>query len=185
MGLRAATASPLPSDLPEGVRIVPLAPKADDRGVFTEVFRASWDTGIAPVQWNAVRSEPEVLRGVHVHVRHDDYLLLLQGRASIGLRDLRASSPTRDQVALVELRGDRPAAIAIPHGVAHGFYFHEPSLHLYAVSDYWDPEDELACHWRDPELRIPWPIEKARLSERDATSPRLRGLMSTLRERGL
>ena len=28
-------------------------------GAFTELFRASWETGVAPVQWNAVRSDSE------------------------------------------------------------------------------------------------------------------------------
>ena len=63
---------------------------------------------------------------------------------------------------IVELDGERPAALAIPHGVAHGFYFHEPSLHVYAVSAYWDPEDELGCHWADPDLEIPWPAPRPR-----------------------
>ena len=110
------------------------------------------------MQWNAVWSEAGVLRGVHVHVRHDDYLTVPVGRASVGLRDLRRGSPTEGLTALVELGREQPGALVIPHGVAHGFYFHEPSLHVYAVSEYWDPADELACNWADPELGIEWPV---------------------------
>ena len=120
-------------------------------------FVEEWDTGISPVQWNIVSSEAGTLRGVHVHIRHDDYLTTLRGRASVGLRDLRRGSPTEGMSALVELAEDPLTALLIPHGVAHGFYFAEPSLHLYGVTKYWDVGDELACHWADPQLEIPWP----------------------------
>lgn len=171
-----ASAMPLPA----GVRLRPLTTHRDPRGGFTELFRLEWDTGIAPIQWNAVSSAAGVLRGVHVHPRHDDYLIVLQGRATIGLRDLRRGSPTEGMVAVVELRGDSMAAITIPHGVAHGFYFHEPSLHVYSVSHYWDPADELGCRWDDPDLGIPWPVATATLSERDAAAPSLKELLAQL-----
>src|SRR3990170_6547130 len=89
------TARPSMILLPAGVRLLPLEMNRDDRGVFTEVFRRSWDIGMEPVQWNFVTSQAGVLRGVHVHVRHVDYLIVLEGRASIGLRDLRPRPPPR------------------------------------------------------------------------------------------
>ncbi|HUK94202.1 MAG TPA: dTDP-4-dehydrorhamnose 3,5-epimerase family protein [Gaiellaceae bacterium] len=166
--------------LPVGTSLVPLEAHDDERGVFVELYRLEWETGVVPVQWNAVRSRAGVLRGVHVHIRHDDYLTVPFGRASVGLRDLRRGSPTEGVAAVVDLDGERPAALVIPHGVAHGFYFHEPSLHVYAVSEYWDSEDELGCHWADPELEIPWPCGSAQVSERDAQSPPLRELLERL-----
>jgi dTDP-4-dehydrorhamnose 3,5-epimerase len=168
------------TSLPVGTALVPLEPHRDERGVFTELYRVEWATGVAPVQWNAVRSEAGVLRGVHVHIRHDDYLTVPFGRASVGIRDLRRGSPTEGLAIVIELGAERPAALVIPHGVAHGFYFHEPSLHVYAVSEYWDPEDELGCHWADPELAIPWPTGSASVSERDEQSPPLSDLLARL-----
>jgi dTDP-4-dehydrorhamnose 3,5-epimerase len=169
-----------PQLLPAGTLVRPLQPHRDDRGSFTELYRAEWETGVSPVQWNAVRSEAGVLRGVHVHVRHDDYLTVPIGRAAVGLRDLRSGSPTEGLSALVELGGDQAAALVIPHGVAHGFYFLEPSLHVYAVTEYWDLRDELGCRWDDPELEIPWPAHSARVSERDAASQPLHALVAEL-----
>src|SRR3972149_1059 len=55
-------ANPSTISLPAGVRLLPLQMNRDDRGVFTEVFRRSWDTGIEPVQWNFVRSQAGGLR---------------------------------------------------------------------------------------------------------------------------
>jgi dTDP-4-dehydrorhamnose 3,5-epimerase len=154
--------------LPAGVTMRQLEPHADDRGAFTELFRSSWDVGVAPVQWNAVRSEANVLRGVHAHARHWDYLTVPLGGAAVGLHDLRDDSPTAGLAALVELGGDAPAGLTIPPGVAHGFYFHETSLHVYAVSHEWDPQDELGCSWDDPGLGIDWPCRAPLLSARDA-----------------
>jgi dTDP-4-dehydrorhamnose 3,5-epimerase len=167
-------------NLPEGVALRPLDMNRDPRGSFTEVFREEWDTGISPVQWNIVSSEAGTLRGVHVHIRHDDYLTTLRGRASVGLRDLRRGSPTEGMSALVELAEDPLTALLIPHGVAHGFYFAEPSLHLYGVTKYWDVGDELACYWADPQLEIPWPAVPTLVSERDSTAPSLAELLDEL-----
>ena len=159
-----------------GVELHALTPHGDDRGTFLELFRDSWSFPIAPAQWNAVRSEENVLRGVHAHWRHSDYLTVVAGRASIGLHDLREGSPTEERGALVELNGIEPAALLIPTGVAHGFYFHEISLHVYAVSHEWDPEDELGCRWDDPALGIAWPCENPHISERDRALGPLREL---------
>ena len=167
-------------NLPDGVELRPLTMNRDSRGSFTELFREEWDTGLSPVQWNAVSSEPGTLRGVHLHIRHDDYLTVLKGRAFVGLRDLRNGSPTEELSVLVELTEDPLTALVIPHGVAHGFYFPEPSLHLYAVTKYWDVDDELACHWADPDLEIAWPAEPTNVSERDATAQSLAELLDEL-----
>lgn len=159
--------------LPHDVRLSPLVPHRDERGSFLELFREEWETGVEPVQWNAVDSEAGVLRGVHVHPRHDDYLTAVRGRVTIGLKDLRPDSPSEGFAACVELSAEHPAAISIPHGVAHGFYFHQPSTHIYAVSHYWDPADELGCRWDDPGLEIPWPQSEAHISTRDEELPSL------------
>jgi dTDP-4-dehydrorhamnose 3,5-epimerase len=164
--------------LPTGVSLLTLTPHADDRGVFTELYRASWEPGVAPVQWNAVRSEPKVLRGVHVHRQHTDYLTLVGGTATIGLHDLRPESPTEGLGTTVQLDAREPAALVIPVGVAHGFYFHESSVHVYAVSHEFDPADELGCRWDDPGLDIQWPCTEPLISPRD----RELGSLSDLRD---
>lgn len=167
--------------LPHDLRLSALAPHRDDRGTFLELYRAEWETGVEPVQWNAVDTEAGVLRGVHVHPCHDDYLTVVRGRATIGVRDLREGSPSEGAAACVELNGESPTAISIPHGVAHGFFFHEPSTHIYSVSHYWDLADELGCRWDDPRLEIPWPHAEARISPRDAALPSLDTLLGELR----
>ena len=80
--------------LPAGVELRKLTPHPDDRGVFLEMFRHSWCPDHEFIQWNCVHSRANTLRGVHVHLVHDDYLLMVAGAARIGLCDLRRQSPT-------------------------------------------------------------------------------------------
>lgn len=166
--------------LPDGVKLIELTPHADDRGVFTELYREEWGSGVAPIQWNAVHSKAGVLRGVHVHPRHADYLTMAAGHMTLGLCDLRPESPTHMLALTVELNTEAPLAGVIPPGVAHGFYFNEDSIHVYAVSHYWDMADELGCRWDDPALGIPWRHETAQISDRDAGLQPLSALVEEL-----
>jgi len=165
------------SRLPDGAELLPLDPHDDHRGRFVEMFRQEWNTGLEPIQWNYVESAANVLRGVHLHPRHGDYLVVAMGRAQVGLRDLRKGSPTEDLATTFEMHGAEPMALIVPPGVAHGFWFSEPSLHVYSVTHYWDLEDELACRWNDPELEIPWRPGEPLLSDRDATAGSLREML--------
>jgi dTDP-4-dehydrorhamnose 3,5-epimerase len=176
-----ATEAAPPSDLPVGVRLRPLTMHRDDRGAFTELFREMWDTGLEPVQWGLMDSGANVMRGVHVHFEHVDYVVVLNGRVLIGLRDLRRGSPTHGLSALLDLRGNELAGLTIPPGVAHGLYWPEPAQVLLGVSHYWDPTDERGCRWDDPALGIPWPSITPQLSERDAACGPLSALLDAVR----
>ena len=169
--------------LPLGVVLTPLTPHRDDRGTFVEAFRASWSTDIVPVQWNVVTSGAGVLRGVHVHRRHADYLTVLSGTMVLGLHDLRRGSPTRGRSAMLTIEAQEPRAVTIPPGVAHGFCFPEPSVHLYAVSHYWDKADELGCRYDDPALGLHWPIVDPTLSSRDEAAGTLAEMERTYAKR--
>ncbi len=153
--------------LPSGVVVKPLTSYEDERGSFTEIFRAEWQLGVVPVQWNLVTSAANVLRGVHVHPEHDDYLLIVQGQMQLALVDIRPESPTMGMRRIVQLTASPLQAVVIPAGVAHGFHFREPSTTLYGVSHYWNPQDELGCRWDDPALALPWQVQSPLISERD------------------
>lgn len=154
-------------DLPFGVTVTELAPHGDDRGTFTELFREEWATGIRPIQWNAVRSEAGVLRGVHVHPRHSDYLTVIAGEMLLALHDLRPESPTAGLSSMLALGAASPRGVMVPPGVCHGFYFPVPSLHVYSVSHYWQKDEELGSRFDAAEYGFEWPEAQPRLSPRD------------------
>ena len=161
---------------------IKLSPHRDQRGDLTEIFRQEWFDGSPPAQWNFVRSGPNVLRGVHVHVKHIDFVIILDGVMQVGIQDLRAGAEDRTG-RIVEMNGDNPTMLIIPEGVAHGFYFPEPANFVYALSRYWDPvSDEFCCRWNDPELTIPWPQSISPiLSQRDKDADSFAGMMAAIK----
>lgn len=176
-----AVAGPSASDeLLAGTRLRPLLAHRDGRGMVAEFYRGEWNAPVGVAQWTLTVSEAGVLRGVHVHLRHHDYLVVLDGHCSVGLHDLRPGAPSAGRSVVVEMRGEEPAALTIPPGVIHGLYMHTRTVYALGLSEYYDPEDELGCHWRDPDLGIDWPVAEARLSARDATLPPLRAIRASI-----
>ena len=157
--------------LPAGVSLRPLAAQGDPAGATIELYRRDWRISSLPVQWNLVSTRANTLRGVHLHLRHWDYLCIIAGEMLLGLHDMRPQSPTYRLATALRLPSDAACSIAIPPGVAHGFYFAAEAQYLYAVDHYWDPSDELGCRWDDPELRLAWPSDEPLLSPRDAAAP--------------
>jgi dTDP-4-dehydrorhamnose 3,5-epimerase len=147
----------------------------DARGSLTEAYRRDWvGGGRETVQANLSISRPGVLRGLHWHRRQADYWCVLSGIAHVRLVDLREGSPTR--LAAVELRIDtseRRDGLALPPGVAHGFYAESEVVLLYLVDAYFTGDDEFGLAWDDPELGLSWPSAEPVLSDRDLTNPSL------------
>lgn len=166
---------------PADVAIRRLKPHPDDRGIFTELFRNEWGLGPEPAQWNIVRSEANVLRGVHVHRKHLDYITMIAGEMLLILHDLREESGTHRRTVQLRLRADDPHLVVVPVGVAHGFYFAEPATHLYSVTTAFDGSDEFGCHWTAPELEVDWPCSQPILSRRDREAGSYAAMLSDLR----
>jgi dTDP-4-dehydrorhamnose 3,5-epimerase len=180
---------PAPSALP-GVRYGLLRAHADERGAFTEAWRASsFAAGAGSfVQANLSTSAPGVLRGLHLHRRQLDYWVVIAGRAFVALVDARPQVGGLGGPAPVETRELGPNAwVVIPAGVAHGFLALEALQLLYLVTNEYDGTDELGFAWDDPAVGVPWPVVaeipggRPILSERDAANPSLAELVSRLR----
>lgn len=167
-------------NLPSGVTVRPLDMHPDARGRLTEIFRREWQSGVDPVQWNLLHSHGNVLRGMNVHLKHDDYYVLASGRLTLGLYDLRRSSPTYGMSVTMELSADRLEVVIVPIGVLHGTLYHEPSVMLTGRSNYYDPEDDLGCLWSDPMLGFAWRTPDPILVGRDAERPSLAELEAEL-----
>lgn len=162
-------------------RLIPLSSNRDDRGALTEVFRSEWLREGGFEQWNAVESAANVVRGVHVHRLHDDYVLCLHGHAEIWLRDLRTNSGSFGVVEHFELSGPDSGAIFISHGVAHGIASLRPTSLLVGESRYWSVDDELRCRWDDPDLGFEWRLHAPCLSTPDREAGSLAELLTTYR----
>jgi dTDP-4-dehydrorhamnose 3,5-epimerase len=149
-----------------GAALFELDRHPDDRGSFTEVFRAG-DLGGGFVQANHSKTRAGVLRGLHFHVRQSDAWYVVAGEAEVGLADLRRG---RDGLttAVVPLNGDDPRVLLIPPGVAHGFAAKTDVDLLYWVDQYYDGSDEHTVAWDEPSVAVPWTVSSPLLSPRDA-----------------
>lgn len=169
----------------EGVVVRRLDTHADARGSFGEIYSDGWELPIRPRQWSIVRSVAGVLRGMHLHLRHHEYVCVIAGRAYVGLYDLRPMSPSNGYPQLIELDAAEPAALAFPSGILHGWYFPEGGTHVQAVSETYADyggDDNLGCRYDDPELGLHWPGVISRVSPRAAAFPSLRDLRERVAE---
>ena len=151
--------------LPDGAAIRALTSHADRRGDLTEFFRNEWVPAPPPLQWLVSRTEPNALRGVHVHARHWDYYFVVSGELVVGLHDLRATAARR--ACMLSLSGDHPQLAVVPSGVAHGLYAPSGAVFLVGTSTYYDPADDCGCRWDAAELGFDWPCRDPKLSDRD------------------
>ena len=167
----------------QGVRLHRLAPHRDSRGLFLELFKQSWSLPIQPAQWSLVHSTARALRGFYLHRRHDELFLLAQSRADVALMDLRRSAPTFGRTVLLPMEASEPTVLTFPAGILHAWYFREPSLHLQAVSEEYDTyghDDNLRCHWADPDVGISWPDPEPIVSPEAACAGSLQALLGRI-----
>jgi len=163
-----------------GVTFRRLEMHRDRRGFLTEFFRLEWETGVEPVQWLVLKSVAGTLRAMDLHVLHDEFFVLLDGRITVGLKDLRHGSPTEGAAATFEMSGEDLTGMVMPRGVAHGIYFHEDSYAVVGATAYYHEDDHLPCAWDDPDLGITWPAEPQVLSDLDVDGPPLRELIERI-----
>jgi len=164
-----------PTAIPD---VLLLEPKVfgDDRGYFFESynardFREATGLQVEFVQDNHSMSEKGVLRGLHYQIQHPQGKLLRVMRGSVFdvAVDLRKSSPTFGHWVGELLSEGNRRQLWIPPGFAHGFLaLSDKTEVLYKTTDYWYPEHERTLSWKDPDLRIDWPIEgEPRLAAKD------------------
>lgn len=166
-----------------GVDLTSINEHCDDRGSFSEIFRNEWKTAINPVQWSAVRSNKNVLRGMHLHLRHDEYFCLVQGHCIVVLKDIRPDSPTHGHFSIYELFDSDLAALTFPRGIIHGWYFIEKSTHIQAVSESYSDygkDDNWGVFWGAKDLGIPWPKIDPIVSQRSSDFPDEKHLIETI-----
>ncbi len=155
----------------------------DHRGFFMEWYSAEKfsKAGIENrfVQDNhSCSKEKGILRGLHFQkppFAQAKLVRVLQGKIFDVAVDLRKSSPTYGKWVGFELSEENRTMLFIPVGFAHGFVTLEPDTHVeYKVDALYVPNYDSGIIWNDPEINIPWPIEKPILSPKDANLPMLK-----------
>jgi dTDP-4-dehydrorhamnose 3,5-epimerase len=161
----------------------------DDRGFFTETFRADAlaELGIdeAFVQDNQSRSRYGTVRGLHFQIGAGASKLVRCGRGTIVdvLVDLRRASPTYGGWEAYELSDETMRVLYAPVGFAHGFCVtSEIADVIYKQSNYYSTDVERGISFLDEQIAVQWPLAHEELiySERDADAPRLADIADEL-----
>lgn len=165
--------------IPE-VLILEPAVYRDSRGFFLETYHEAKyrAAGIdyAFVQDNHSRSVANTLRGLHAQERRPQGKLMrcIEGEIWDVAVDVRRGSPTFKQWVAATLSADNYRQLWVPPGFLHGFcVLSETAQVEYKCTDVYQPNDELAVIWDDPDLAIDWPMRTPLLSAKDAAQPRL------------
>ena len=161
-----------------GVEVWPAVVHDDDRGRFVKTLHPSWagGEGIDLREEFYSVSSSGVLRGMHFQVPpadHTKWVTCVAGRVLDVLLDLRPGD-TYGRAWSIELDADRPATIAIPRGVAHGFLsLTEGSVMLYRTDHEHSPNHDRGIAWNS--FGFDWPLDAfgsdLRTSPRDAAHP--------------
>lgn len=167
-----------------GVLVVEPSRHGDERGFFSETFRASWfeelGLGLPWVQDNHSRSAAAgTMRGLHFQIGDaamDKLVRVTRGAVLDVAVDLRVGSPWFGRHVAVELSEANWRQLFVPKGFAHGFMTLEPDSEVvYKVSAYYAQEAERGLRFDDPALGIPWPLsgDDVIVNDRDRSWPSL------------
>ncbi len=166
----------------DGPLLVQPAVFGDDRGFFSETFRAdeleALGVGEAFVQDNHSRSRRGTIRGLHFQIGAGAAKLVRCGRGTIVdvLVDLRRSSPAYGQWEAFELSDETMRVLYAPIGFAHGFcVLSDVADVLYKQSAYYSTGVERGISFVDPAVGVDWPLPREEwiFSERDRDAPTL------------
>lgn len=167
-----------PTTIP-GLFIWDLPVHGDNRGWFKETWQrekmvAAGLADFGPVQNNvSFNRAVGTTRGIHAEP-WDKFISVASGRVFGAWVDLRAG-PKFGTVFTAEL--DPTHAVFVPRGVGNAFQTLEPnSVYSYLVNDHYSPAAAYtSLNLADESVAVPWPIplERAEISAKDMTNPRL------------
>lgn len=166
----------------EGVAIIDLELREDDRGFFARSFDSSefFDAGLEPVvdQCNiSFNHKAGTMRGMHFQIApHPEAKLVRCIRGSLVdvIVDMRPDSATRLQHVAVELSAANRRSFYVPPYFAHAYLTLEDETEvMYQVSGSYAPAAERGLRWNDPALGIDWPVPVTTISDKDASWPLL------------
>lgn len=154
----------------------------DQRGFFLESWnrRTFADLGLDLdfCQDNHSRSARGVLRGIHCQLQRPQGKLVrvVSGAVFDVAVDLRRTSPHFGKWVGYELSAENHRMLWVPPGFGHGFFvLSEMADFLYKTTEFYNPGDEIAVRWDDPDVGITWPLDAPPLlSAKDQAAPLLK-----------
>jgi dTDP-4-dehydrorhamnose 3,5-epimerase len=146
----------------------------DERGFFTEIFRADQFKAIGlPTEFmqdNHSRSAKGVVRGLHFQWEPPmgKLMRVTVGSAFLVAVDIRKESPTLGRWVGVEASAENRRCVWAPAGFARGFCALSEGTEIqYKCTGLYNSRAESAIRWDDSAIGIKWPLADAVVSDRD------------------
>jgi len=139
----------------EGVHLIPLTVRADDRGYLIEIARRTGDGEPHAVihKFGQVYLVGDVTRGTvrafHKHEVLWDWFFISHGSAKFVLKDDRPDSPTYGEMMTIVTGERNPMLIVVPPGVYHGWMALEDDTQMVSIAS------ETYNREKPDEVRIP------------------------------
>ncbi len=157
----------------------------DDRGFFTEVFRADQFKALGLpcefLQDNHSGSVRGVLRGLHFQWDGPmgKLMRVTRGTAFLVAVDIRHGSPTLGKWFGAEMSAEGRKQIWAPAGFARGFCVLSDYAEVqYKCTAIYNNKAESGIRWDDPEIGIQWPTRDVFLSDKDRKAQTLQQWLS-------
>ena len=164
----------------DGLYIIKLEPKMDERGHLTRIFcqeelkKNGLEFKIVQASQTLTKKKGTI-RGMHFQKEpktEDKIVLCLKGAIYDVAVDLRKNSSTYGQWVAEELTEENKKMLFVPKGFAHGFQTLTDNCEMqYFMSEFYSPEHASGVRWDDPFFSVPWPIKNPTLSEKDKNWP--------------
>lgn len=163
-----------------GIKVVVPEVFEDERGFFTEVFRADQykELGLPYefVQDNHSRSQKGVLRGLHFQWEPPmgKLMRVTYGTAFLVAVDIRKGSPTLGKWFGIEVSAANKKQVWAPAGFARGFCVLSDFAEIqYKCTGIYNDKAESGILWNDPEIGVEWPVKDPVLSQKDQNAQTL------------
>lgn len=159
---------------------------SDNRGDFFEAYNeqvfARHGLELKFVQDNESNSKKNVLRGMHVNVKHPQGKLVrvLDGEILDVVIDLRKDSPTYMACFSVILSNKNKKQLYIPEGIGHGYLAKEDSRVLFKTTTHYLPGDEIGFAWYSKEMAVDWGVISPIQNEKDSNNQLLEDIIQYL-----
>jgi dTDP-4-dehydrorhamnose 3,5-epimerase len=149
----------------------------DDRGFFSRIWdkkmfkEKDLDSEIlqSSISFNKKRG---TLRGMHYQIKPYEESKLVRctrGKIYDVIVDLRKYSKTFKKWDSVELSASNHKILYIPKGFAHGFQTLEDDSEVnYEMFQIFSPNHSRGFRWNDSTIKINWPLEITKISQKDS-----------------
>lgn len=145
----------------------------DERGELWTI----WDYKNVPLSFNHDKvavSKKNVLRGLHGDAKSWKLISCLQGEIYLVVVDNRPESSNYLKWDKIILSDKNKTSVLVPPKFANGHLILSDTAIFYYKwfydGTYPDVQDQFSLNWKDPRIKIEWPIDNPILSERDKNS---------------